>query len=175
MKGGRSNVVLIGMPGAGKSTVGVLLAKQLGKGFVDTDVVIQSVEGRTLQDIVDGEGHLALRAIEERALCELDVHDHVIATGGSAAYSDAAMAALRRNGVIVYLDVPWSEIEARVTNLGSRGIARAEGQTLRDVYDERTPLYEHHADIIVDCTGLTQAQAVERVAAALEQPAASGK
>ncbi len=175
MKGARSNVVLIGMPGAGKSTVGVLLAKQLGKGFVDTDVVIQSVEGRTLQDIVDGEGHLALRAIEERVLCELDVHDHVIATGGSAAYSEAAMAALHRDGVIVYLDVPWPEIEARVTNLGSRGIARAEDQTLRDVYDERTPLYEHHADIIVDCDGLTQAQAVERVAAELEQQAASGK
>ncbi|HET8700597.1 MAG TPA: shikimate kinase, partial [Nitrococcus sp.] len=128
----RDNVVLIGMPGAGKSTIGVLLAKQLAKNFIDTDVLIQSAEGRTLQDIVDNEGHLALRAIEERELTRLGLCNHVIATGGSAAYSERAMAALRRNGIIVYLKVAYPTLARRVTNLGSRGIAKAPHQTLAD-------------------------------------------
>ncbi|MGD8429689.1 MAG: shikimate kinase [Ectothiorhodospiraceae bacterium] len=159
----RDNIVLIGMPGAGKSTVGVLLAKQLAKSFIDTDVVIQTAEHCTLQHIVDTRGHLALREIEERELVDLRVHEHVIATGGSAVYSDRAMQALRRHGVIVYLAVDYPVLEARVTNLGSRGIAKAAGQTLEDVYAERVPLYERNAEVTVNCSNLTQEQTVEAI------------
>lgn len=166
----RDNIVLIGMPGAGKSTVGVLLAKRLAKNFVDTDVVIQSAEGRTLQEIVDEEGHLVLRAIEERELTQLALRHHVIATGGSAAYSERAMGALRRHGVIVYLKVDYPTLTRRVTNLGSRGIAKAAHQTLADVFAERIPLYEQHADIVIDCSHLTQEQVVDSICAALANP-----
>lgn len=164
---GRSNVVLIGMPGAGKSTVGVLLAKTLAKGFVDTDLLIQSAEGRTLQEIVDSDGHHRLREIEERELRRLQVHDHVIATGGSAVYSAPAMDALRRNGVIVYLRVALERLLQRVTNQDSRGIAKAADQSFEDVFRERTPLYERHAEITVDCDGLSAEAVMERVTAAL--------
>lgn len=163
----RSNIVLIGMPGAGKSTVGVLLAKRLALGFVDGDLLIQSHAGRTLQAIVDSEGHEALRHIEEQVLSALELRHHVIATGGSAVYSEAAMAALRRDGVVVHLHVDWPVIERRVTNLDSRGIAKAGDQTLRDVYDEREPLYRRHAEITIDATDLDQEQVVEAVVASL--------
>lgn len=163
----RSNVVLIGMPGAGKSTVGVLLAKRLALGFLDTDLLIQSHAHRSLQAIVDEDGHEALRAVEAEVLRALDVRDHVIATGGSAVYSDAAMAALRRDGVIVHLHVDWPVIERRVTNLGSRGIAKAGDQTLRDVYAEREPLYQRHAEITVDASRLDQEATVEAIVQAL--------
>lgn len=170
----RSNVVLIGMPGAGKSTVGVLLAKRLALGFVDTDLLIQSHAGRSLQAIVDGEGHAALRAVEAEVLRQLGLRDHVIATGGSAVYSDTAMAALRAEGVIVHLHVDWPVIERRVTNLESRGIAKAGDQTLRDVYDEREPLYHRHAEITVDCSALDQEQAVDAVVRALAADRSAG-
>jgi len=165
----RSNVILIGMPGAGKSTIGVLLAKRLGKAFVDTDLLIQQAEGRTLQQIVDHGGHLALRPIEERELCALDVRDHVIATGGSAVYSDRAMRALADHGHIVYLYVPLPLVEARVTNLGDRGLSKGEDQTLADIYAERTPLYAQYADITVECAGLDQEAIVERIRDALAE------
>ncbi|WP_018719301.1 shikimate kinase [Arhodomonas aquaeolei] len=167
MTGTRDNVVLIGMPGAGKSTVGVLLAKRLGKAFVDTDVLIQQREGRSLQAIVDAGGAADLRRIEGDTLAGLEVHDHVIATGGSAVYSERAMAHLRRDGVIVYLSVPWPEIERRIHNLDSRGIARDPAQSLRAVYDERVPLYRAAADLCVDCTGLGQHECMEQVASGL--------
>lgn len=164
---GRSNIVLIGMPGAGKSTVGVLLAKTLAKGFVDTDLLIQTVEGRTLQDIVDAEGHLSLRRIEERELRQLRVTDHVVATGGSAVYSAPAMSALRADGIVVYLRVSLETLSRRVTNLGTRGIAKATDQSFEDVFLERTPLYERHAELTVDCDGLSAEAVMEAVQAAI--------
>jgi len=163
----RSNVVLIGMPGAGKSTVGVLLAKRLALGFIDTDLLIQTRTGRSLQATVDSGGHDALRTVEAEVLQQLDVRDHVIATGGSAVYSDAAMAALRAQGVIIHLHVDWPVIERRVTDLDSRGIAKAGDQSLRDVYDEREPLYQRHAEITVDCSALDQERTADAVIQAL--------
>lgn len=169
----RSNVVLIGMPGAGKSTVGVLLAKALAKGFIDTDLLIQTAEGRTLQDIVDSEGHHRLREIEERELRALRADRHVIATGGSAVYSPPAMEALRAHGVVVYLRVPLETLVGRVSNLGTRGIAKAADQSFEDVFRERTPLYERHAEITVDCDGLNAEAAMEAVRRALPDGASA--
>jgi shikimate kinase len=145
------NVVLIGMPGAGKSTIGVLLAKTTGRDFVDTDVLIQVREGRSLQAILQAEGYLKLRAIEEQVILGLTLESHVIATGGSAVYSDAAMAHLMKSGTVVFLDVPFEQIGRRVRDLASRGIAAAPGTTLRQLYDQRRPLYLGHADVVVDC------------------------
>lgn len=163
----KTNVVLIGMPGAGKSTVGVLLARRLGKGFIDTDLLIQARAGQTLQDIVDREGHTALRELEAEVLTALHCHDQVIATGGSAVYSAKAMAALGSNGIIVHLHVPMAVILKRVTDFDTRGIARAANQTLEDLYEEREQLYQHYADISVAVGDTDQEGAVTAVLRAL--------
>jgi shikimate kinase len=155
------------MPGAGKSTVGALLSRCLHRPLIDTDACIAAAEGRSLQDIVDTQGHLALRAIEERVLCRLDLHDSVIATGGSAVYSERVMATLRRSGVIVYLHVDYPVLEMRLTDLETRGIARAAHQSLRDLYHERVPLYRHHADVSIDCSRLGKEQVVVEICGAL--------
>ena len=163
----KSNVVLIGMPGAGKSTVGVLLARELSLGFIDTDVTIQEHEGRSLQSILDTEGYLALRAIEERELLSLDLHRHVIATGGSAAYSAAAMEQLGRDGVVVFLYVAPDVLLSRIHNLGTRGIAKRPEQTWESLYEERLALYRRYADIVIDCGRDNHETVCERVCAAL--------
>ncbi len=147
----KSNIVLIGMPGAGKSTIGVLLAKQTSRDFLDTDVLIQTYENRSLQDIIDTEGYLVLRQIEERVLLTLDCRNHVIATGGSAAYSDPAMTHLKENGITLFLEVGFEEIQRRVTNYDTRGIARRPDQSFKDLFDERMVLYRKYADITIDC------------------------
>jgi len=159
----RSNIVLIGMPGAGKSTVGVILAKHTSRSFVDTDVLIQTSEKRSLQQIVDEDGHMALREIEERILLGLDLSNHVVATGGSAAYSDAAMKYLRRDGVVVFLHVPFAEIERRVRDFETRGIARAPEQSFADLFEERFALYRKYADITIACEALHQEQVSETI------------
>jgi len=141
------NVILIGMPGSGKSTVGVQLAKSLGLEFIDTDIMIQTQEGRQLQDIQDKDGHVVLRAIEEQVLLNLDNTNALISTGGSAVYSDLAMQHLQSLGVIVFLDVSVEELERRISLQGPRGIASSEGQTFADIYAERMPLYRRYANI----------------------------
>lgn len=151
----RSNVVLIGMPGSGKSTVGVVLAKQTARGFIDTDVVIQTQEERPLQDIVDKDGYMALRNIEEQVLLRLSLRNHVIATGGSAVYSDSAMRHLKNSGTVVLLDVALPTLESRVADYSTRGLAKAPGQTFAELYLERRPLYLKYADLVVACEGLT--------------------
>jgi shikimate kinase len=151
-----SNLVLIGMPGAGKSTVGVLLAKQTSRGFVDTDVLIQMSHGRKLQDIVDTDGHLVLRKIEENILLGLFLDNHVIATGGSAAYSAPAMNHLKSDGLIVFLDVDLTTLESRVHDFKTRGLAKLPGQSFADLFYERFSLYTKYADITIKCAGLTQ-------------------
>lgn len=150
------NIVLVGMAGAGKSTVGVILAKQTARDFVDTDVLIQTVEGRSLQSIVDTDGYLALRAVEERVLLGLSVRHSVIATGGSAVYSDRAMAHLKRDGVVIFLDVDLATLQARVGDFSTRGLARRPDQDFADLFRERSGLYAQVADITIDCNGQTQ-------------------
>jgi shikimate kinase len=151
------------MPGAGKSTVGVILAKRTARGFLDTDVLIQLVERRSLQQIVDAEGYLALRRIEERVLLGLACEGHVIATGGSAVYSPGAMEHLRSIGVVVFLDVDLPTLERRVTDLATRGLSRRPDQGLADLFKERRPLYERYADATIACGALSQEEVCERI------------
>lgn len=157
------NVVLIGMPGAGKSTVGVLLAKVLSRQFLDTDVYIQAREGRRLQDIIDTDGMEAFCRLEERYMVGLERTRHVIATGGSVVYGDAAMTHLRLGGVIVHLDLSLEALRRRLTDLDTRGVVMAPGETLEQLFEERQPLYRHYADLTVNCEGLTHEQVVSHI------------
>ena len=149
-----SNIVLIGMPGSGKSTVGIILAKLTSHDFIDTDVLIQKQQGRTLQDIVDADGYLVLRRLEERILLALDCRNTVIATGGSAVYSDPAMRHLKSIGRAVFLNVGLDTLKARVHDYETRGLAKRPEQTVDDLFAERKALYHKYADIIIDCKGL---------------------
>lgn len=164
-----SNVVLIGMPGSGKSTVGVLLAKRLGLGFIDTDLLIQEEAGRTLQEIIDGDGYQALRRIEEQVLLKLDVRRQVISTGGSAVYSAPAMAHLKAGGVVVFLDIPLEVVLERIGDHSARGISRRPDQSLEELFSERFELYSRVADIAIDCVGRNQEGVCDAVLAALAQ------
>ena len=146
------NLILIGMAGCGKSTIGVVAAKLLGYDFIDSDLALQRQEGRLLREIISDFGVDYFKDAEERALCSLDTAGAVIATGGSAVYSERAMNRLRENGVCVWLRLPVDEIEKRVGDAAARGIVMEPGKTLRDVYDEREPLYRKYADVCVDCT-----------------------
>lgn len=146
------NITLVGMAGAGKSTLGVLLAKALGYDFIDTDILIQQKKNMLLQEIIDSEGIDAFLRVEEDVLSGLAATRSILATGESAVYSDKAMEALKAHSVIVYLSVPYDEIAARVKNIATRGIVLKYGNTLKDAFDERVPLYKQYADIIVDCS-----------------------
>lgn len=138
------------MPGAGKSTVGAELAKLSGRVFIDTDALIETSEKKSLQQIVDADGYLALRAIEEKILLEIHCENAVIATGGSAVYSAAAMAHLKRLGTVIYLKADLNTIESRINNLATRGIALRPDQSFADLFRERTALYEKYADLVID-------------------------
>lgn len=162
-----SNLVLIGMPGAGKSTVGVLLAKLTARNFVDTDLLIQSAAGRPLQHIVDNDGYGALRQLEETVLLGLTVSNHVIATGGSAVYSERAMAHLKANGLVIYLDVDLATLTDRIDDFATRGLAKRPGQTLADLLHERSALYRQYADLTIDCSGLSHEQVCEQIISAM--------
>lgn len=154
----QNNIVLIGMPGCGKSTLGVLLAKLLCKDFADVDLVIQRRIGQPLQQYIDEKGVDAFLAAEADALDTLDVTNTVIATGGSAPLTARGAKRLKALGKVVYLCLPYAEIEQRVTNLATRGIAMRQGETLRDVYDDRCPLYVSLADLTFtpDCEDIAK-------------------
>jgi shikimate kinase len=163
------NVALIGMPGAGKSTLGVLLAKRTGREFVDTDLHIQESQGAMLQQIIERCGIDEFHRIEERCVRALDCSHCVIAPGGSVVYSEAAMQHLGRIAVRVYLDVPLAVLERRLGDLDARGVTRAPGQDLAGLLAERLPLYERWADVRVDCGALTHDGAVDAIIAALDE------
>ena len=163
-----SNLVLIGMPGSGKSTIGVILAKKTSRDFVDTDLLIQTSQERNLQDIVDHEGYAALRNIEERALLDLYVHNHVIATGGSAVYSNQAMAHLKSGGLVIFLDVDLATLESRIPDFSTRGLAKRPEQSLSELFDERFGLYAKHADITIKCGRLHHEEVCARIIKEIE-------
>ncbi|PSF10892.1 MULTISPECIES: shikimate kinase [Marinobacter] len=157
------NLIFIGMPGSGKSTIGVLVAKRLGMGFIDTDLLIQEQAGRTLQEIVDQDGYVALRQIEEQVLLALDVHNQVISTGGSAVYSDAAMQHLKRNGTVVFLDISLETVIHRIGDYSLRGISRRPDQSLAELFEERFALYTRYADLTIKGEGFNQDQLCEAI------------
>lgn len=161
------NLVLIGMPGSGKSTVGVVLAKRTGRGFVDTDLIIQEQQHQTLQQIVDHKGQQALLDAEERACLSVAVEHHVVATGGSVVYSEPAMAHLEELGVLVYLATDLATLETRVGDYTLRGLAKRSEQTLADLFHERADLYRRYAKITVETVGKTHDEVGGAIEAAL--------
>jgi len=169
MKPKKDNVVLIGMPAVGKSTVGILLAKKLGLDFVDTDITIQTKEGTTLSKIIDSIGVNAFLGLEEKYCLALTCTHHVIATGGSAVYSSWAMAHLALNAWIVYLEIGLDALKTRLSALDSRGVIRGPGQDIDSLYRERIPLYEKYADIRIQCEALSPDQVLTRIANALPE------
>ncbi|MBQ8318296.1 MAG: shikimate kinase [Lachnospiraceae bacterium] len=154
------NIVLIGMPGAGKSTLGVLLAKVLNYDFLDADIVIQKKVGKKLYQIIEEVGIDEFLKIENEVIAGLHVKNTVIATGGSAIYGKEAMENMKNNGVVVYIKLSCDEIKNRVKNITTRGIAMKDGKTLDDIYAERVPIYERYADITIACDNTTIEEAV---------------
>lgn len=160
----KKNVVLIGMPGAGKSTVGVVLAKKLGYRFVDSDLVIQEKCDKLLHELIEEHGVEGFWEIENQINGELQVEKAVIATGGSAIYGKTAMEHLSQIGLVVYLELSLSEIVDRLGDLKERGVTLKEGQTLQGLYEERIPLYEKYAQLTISCEGKNIRQIVEEIA-----------
>lgn len=150
---GMSNIVLIGMPACGKSTVGVVLAKTIGKSFVDTDLLIQEQEETLLQDLIDEKGNAYFQQVEAEVLSNLNFKNAVISTGGSAVYDPEAMHHLGQNGIIVYLELSLETIIQRLDNISTRGITMAKGETMADVYQRRIPLYEKYAHHVISGEG----------------------
>lgn len=157
------NITLIGMPGAGKSTVGVVLAKKLSLAFVDTDILIQARQGCSLQDILDRDGYKVLRRLEEQEILHLQVESSVIATGGSAVYSARAMEHLQRISTIVFLDLPYEDICRRIHDFDTRGIACAPEQSFAELYAERGRLYRSYADITVNAPDAAQDEVADLI------------
>ncbi len=154
------NIVLIGMPGCGKSTVGVVLAKVMGYHFIDADLLIQERENRLLSEIIEENGPEGFNQIENEVNATIDTDRSVIATGGSVVYGKEAMAHLGEIGMILYLRLPLGALQPRLDDLTERGISMKEGQTLKDLYDERTPLFEKYADLVIDVEGLSIRESV---------------
>ena len=159
----KDNIVLIGMPGVGKSTVGVILAKMIGYQFIDADLLIQKQEGKLLHEIIAEKGTEGFIEIEERVNASIEASHTIIATGGSVVYGKKAMEHLSRIGTVVYLKVPYDTLEKRLEDIKGRGVVLKEGQTLRTLYDERTPLYEKYADIEISEDDLNVERTVEKL------------
>ncbi len=157
------NIILIGMPGAGKSTIGVILAKSLLMDFQDTDLTIQKKTGRSLCQLLEERGTEGFLQLENDIICGEDFLNTVVATGGSAVYGEKAMDELRRNGIVIFLDVGVEELEKRLSNIKTRGVAMKKGTTVKELFSERLPLYKKYADITLDCTGLTAEECVDRI------------
>ena len=160
-----NNIILIGMPGAGKSTIGVVLAKKLGYEFIDQDIVIQKIYKKILHEKIKENGTDVFEKIENDVNKSLNPQNSVIATGGSAIYGKEAMEHFDSIGTVVYLNLPYEEIEQRLGNLEERGVTIKKGQTLKDLYNERTPLYKKYANLTIDCQGKTIREIVEEISA----------
>lgn len=165
----QDNITLIGMPGSGKSTIGVLLAKRLGYSFVDVDIIIQEKENRLLKEIIADEGDDGFLEIENRINRELSVSHSVIAPGGSVIYGKEAMEHLKAISIVIYLKLSYEDLKDRLGNLVDRGVVLKNGMTLKDLYDERTPYYERYADITIDETGLEAGKVVDELRAMMEE------
>ncbi len=164
-----NNIVLIGMPGCGKSTVGVVLAKRLGMDFTDSDLLIQKKYKETLSSIIDNKGLKEFLRIEDEVNGEIETDNTVIATGGSVVYGENAMEHLKSIGTVVYLKLDYNVIKSRLGDLKKRGVAMEKGMSLQDLYTERTPLYEKYADITVECNRKQIRQIVEMLALHFEE------
>lgn len=158
-----SNVVLIGMPGVGKSTVGVLLAKRLGYGFLDTDILIQTREKKSLKKLIDQLGLEGFCRVEASHILSIDLNAHVIATGGSVVYDPRAMQHLRTGGRIVHLDLSVDRLQQRLDDVVARGVVIAPGKGVQDLYAERHPLYMANGDLTVDTNDLIPSEVVDRI------------
>ena len=158
----KNNIILTGMPGSGKSTVGVVLAKELCMGFIDTDVIIQAEENMTLQEIVDNRGLEELLTLEERTVTKLAVTSTVIAPGGSVVLSETAMKSLKKSGIIVFLNVPIELIIHRI-DMYIRGIIKQPGDTLEDVWRKRESLYRYYADVLIECGTMDQMEIAKHI------------
>ncbi len=161
------NIILIGMPGAGKSTIGVVLAKKLGFQFVDSDLVIQEKCRKLLYQLIEELGEADFLVLENEINAGLWTEQTVIATGGSAVYGKEAMAHFKRQGKVVYLHLPYEELKERLGDLHERGVVLRKGYTLEDLYRERTPLYQKYADMTIDCSGRDIRNIVEEIASAV--------
>lgn len=161
----KNNIILIGMPGAGKSTIGVILAKRIGFHFIDTDLLIQAHEKLRLQQIIDTQGLENFRKIEEQVLLDLQTEHSVIATGGSVVYGDNGLKKLGKSGYLIYIHVPLFLLQQRIADMGQRGLVMSKGQSFKGLYQERTPLYEKFADITISSAD----QNAEQVAAQIER------
>ncbi|MCD8239323.1 MAG: AAA family ATPase [Clostridiales bacterium] len=148
----KNNIILIGMPGCGKSTVGVVLAKRLGYNFLDSDLLIQAQTGKLLHEIIEEEGIEGFLDIENKVNSEINANRTVIATGGSAVYGSEAMEHLSKTGTVIFLSLSLSALSRRLGDLNKRGVTIKKGQTLKDLYLERLPLYEKYADLTIDCS-----------------------
>ncbi len=165
----KSNVILIGMPGSGKSTCGVIAAKVMLKNFFDTDLLLQGLEQSRLQELIDSKGVEYFYEAEEKAILSLNIEASVIATGGSVIYSEKAMEHLRSLGKVVYLHLEYDTMLKRINNFTTRGIVVKKGSTLLDMYNERLPLYEKYADKIIYCDGNTVEKTVEEIVKAVSK------
>lgn len=163
----KNNIVLIGMPAVGKSTLGVVLAKELGYEFIDADLLIQKREGRLLKEIIADEGVDGFLKIENEVNASINTTKAIISTGGSVIYGTEAMEHLKSIGSVVYLKLDYATLASRLGSLKGRGVVLRDGQTLRDLYDERTPLYEKYADVTIDEKGLDLEATLSAVLAAL--------
>lgn len=164
-----NNVILIGMPGVGKSSVGVVLAKKLGYSFTDSDLIIQQRTGKLLHQLIEEQGEAGFLMLEDEINAALDREQHVIATGGSAVYGQNAMAHFKRIGKVIYLSLPYEELKERLGDLHQRGVVLKEGFTLYELYQERCPLYEKYADITIDCSQKQIREIVEEISTAYKE------
>ena len=169
MKNNKENIVLIGMPGVGKSTIGVVLAKVLGYQFIDADLVIQEKTGRLLKDIIAEDGIDEFIKIENEVNASIHTSGAIIATGGSVVYGKEAMEHLSKIGTVIYLELELSELSKRLGSLEQRGVVLKQGQTLKDLYEERTPLYQKYADIIINEHSCTIRNTVNKIVKELEE------